>query len=263
MLQQIKHGYISRVYLSLASVWHFYLQNCYSWSCKQMISLLFIAAGAATAFWLELYSLGPWFLYISLDGAMRLRWDASPPVNVFCYTISYIVHYHYYFHKSISVGSFLLLLGIVPATICILFAWHPKKVLEVNLDWVGFYNSWCPSGCARTERLAFQAGLTFILIHILLTYSARSPYPKIQYGNLGSCFQCAYASITFSKIRCLPPARNWELPGSLHSGGTKWCSSCRNQQPRNPALMGPTCPLPTDSVCVWISQSSIEVRCFC
>lgn len=56
MLQQIKRGYISRVYLSLVSVWHFHLQNCYSWSCKQMISLLFIAAGAATAFWLELYS---------------------------------------------------------------------------------------------------------------------------------------------------------------------------------------------------------------
>lgn len=138
-----------------------------------MISLLFIAAGAATAFWLELYSLGPWFLYISLDGAMWLRWVASPLINVFCYTISYIVHYHYYFHKSISVGSFLLLLGIVPATISISFVWHPKKILEVNLDWVGFYNSWCPSGCVRTEKLAFQAGRTFILIHVLLMYSAK------------------------------------------------------------------------------------------
>lgn len=64
VLQQIRHGYISRVCLSLAAVRHFHLQNCYSWSCTQMISLLFIAAGAAAVFWLELYSLGLWFLYI-------------------------------------------------------------------------------------------------------------------------------------------------------------------------------------------------------
>lgn len=64
VLQQIRHGYISRVCLSLAAVRHFHLQNCYSWSCMQMISLLFIAAGAAAVFWLELYSLGLWFLYI-------------------------------------------------------------------------------------------------------------------------------------------------------------------------------------------------------
>lgn len=117
MLQQIKHGYISRVCLSLASVWD--LQNCYSWSCTQMISVLFIAAGAAAVIWLELYSLGLWFLYIWLAGAMLFRWVASPPINVFCYTISYIVRYH--FHKSLLVGSFLLPLEIVPAIICILF----------------------------------------------------------------------------------------------------------------------------------------------
>lgn len=162
MLQQVKHGYISRVYLSLASVWHFHLQNCYSWSCKQMISLLFLAAGAATAFWLELYSLGPWFLHIWLDGAMLLRWDARPPINVFCYTVHYIVHHHYYFHKSVLVGSFLLPLGIVPVSIFILFAWHPKKNLEVNTAWVWFYNSWCPSGCARTQKPAIRAGLTYL-----------------------------------------------------------------------------------------------------
>ena len=67
---------------------------------------------------------------------MLLRWDASAPINVFCYTISYIVHYHYYFHKSLLVGSFLLPLGIVPAMICILFVCHPKKILEVNIAWV-------------------------------------------------------------------------------------------------------------------------------
>lgn len=119
MLQQIKHGFISRVCLSLASVWHLHLQNCHSWSCTQMISLLFIAAGAATVFWLQLYSLSPWFLYIWLAGAMLFRWAASPPINVLCYTISYIVRYH--FHKSLLVDSFLLPLGIVPAIICILF----------------------------------------------------------------------------------------------------------------------------------------------